>query len=38
MWKKEVTIETNATKERIWELWSDVENWKKWMQKSNNPN
>lgn len=30
MWKKEVTIETNATKERIWELWSDVENWKKW--------
>lgn len=30
MWKKEVTIEINATKERIWELWSDIENWKKW--------
>lgn len=30
MWKKEITIETNATKEKIWELWQDVENWKKW--------
>lgn len=30
MWKQEVTIETEATKEQIWELWSDVENWNKW--------
>ena len=30
MWKKEITIETKATKEQIWKLWSDVENWNKW--------
>lgn len=30
MWKKEITIETDATKEQIWKIWSDVENWNKW--------
>jgi uncharacterized protein YndB with AHSA1/START domain len=30
MWSKKITIETNASKERIWELWSDVENWRQW--------
>jgi hypothetical protein len=29
MWKQEITIETKATKEPIWKLWSDVENWNK---------
>lgn len=30
MWKKEVSIETPASREQIWSLWSDVENWNKW--------
>ncbi|PIE79239.1 MAG: hypothetical protein CSA15_03895 [Candidatus Delongbacteria bacterium] len=30
MWYREVTIKTNATREQIWNLWVDVENWKKW--------
>ncbi len=30
MWYREVTIKTNATREQIWSLWVDVENWKKW--------
>ncbi|PSM51941.1 hypothetical protein CBLAS_0526 [Campylobacter blaseri] len=30
MWAKKVTIETSATKEQIWNLYSDVENWNKW--------
>ena len=30
MWSKEVTIETNATPEQIWKLWSDVKNWNQW--------
>ncbi len=30
MWYKKVTIETNATKEQIWNLWTNVENWNKW--------
>ncbi|MBR0572646.1 MULTISPECIES: SRPBCC family protein [Pasteurellaceae] len=30
MWSKEVTIKTNATREQVWTLWSDVENWHKW--------
>ncbi len=32
MWSKKATvnIKTNATKEQIWSLWSDVENWNKW--------
>lgn len=30
MWSKEVSIRTNASKEQIWKLWSDVSNWKSW--------
>lgn len=30
MWKKEIIIETEATKEQIWKVWSDVQNWNKW--------
>ncbi len=30
MWYKKVTIETNATKEQIWKLWTNVENWNNW--------
>ncbi len=30
MWMKKVTIKTNASKEQIWKLWSDVANWNKW--------
>ncbi len=35
MWYKEVTIKTNATREQIWNLWIDVENWKNWDKKQN---
>lgn len=30
MWEYEHSIETNATPEAIWRLWSDVENWGAW--------
>ncbi|MCP4051139.1 MAG: polyketide cyclase/dehydrase and lipid transport [bacterium] len=30
MWKFSHNIEINATPETLWQLWSDVENWKKW--------
>ncbi|MHB8339152.1 MAG: SRPBCC family protein [Ignavibacteriaceae bacterium] len=30
MWSKEVTIQTNASREQIWELWADVKNWNIW--------
>jgi hypothetical protein len=30
MWQKEFSIKTDATNEKIWSLWTDVENWKKW--------
>ncbi len=32
MWSKKemVSVKTKATKEQIWDLWSDVENWNKW--------
>ncbi|WP_285249287.1 SRPBCC family protein [Pseudarthrobacter sp. efr-133-R2A-89] len=30
MWEYEHSIDTNATPEAIWRLWSDVENWGAW--------
>lgn len=30
MWTNEHSLVTNAPKENIWRLWSDVENWHKW--------
>lgn len=30
MWEYENSIETGATPESIWRLWSDVENWGAW--------
>ncbi len=30
MWSKKETIKTNATRKQIWNLWSDVKNWKQW--------
>jgi hypothetical protein len=30
MWCEEFIMETKATKEKIWSLWSDVKNWSKW--------
>ena len=30
MWEYENSIETAATPEAIWRLWSDVENWGSW--------
>ncbi len=30
MWYKKITIETNATKEQIWKLWTNVEKWNNW--------
>ncbi len=30
MWTKKVTIKTNASREQIWNLWSDAENWNHW--------
>ncbi len=35
MWYKKITIETNATKEQIWKLWTNVENWNNWTSKLN---
>jgi len=30
MWTAEHTIATNASKESVWKMWADVENWPKW--------
>ncbi|MFF1883411.1 SRPBCC family protein [Pseudarthrobacter sp. NPDC058196] len=30
MWEYEHSIETDATPEAVWRLWSDVENWGAW--------
>ena len=30
MWISEFSMEINVSKEKIWQLWTDVENWKKW--------
>ena len=30
MWQEEYVIETNIKKEKIWNLWEDVDNWNKW--------
>ncbi len=30
MWVKEFKIKTNASAEKIWEVYKDVKNWKKW--------
>jgi hypothetical protein len=30
MWEYENSIETTATPEAVWQLWSDVENWGAW--------
>ncbi|MCL4531166.1 MAG: SRPBCC family protein [Chloroflexi bacterium] len=30
MWTAEHTIVTNVSKESIWKVWADVENWPKW--------
>lgn len=30
MWTTRVTRKTTATKEQLWELWSDVSNWNTW--------
>lgn len=30
MWYTEVTKESNASKEAIWQLWKDAESWNQW--------
>jgi hypothetical protein len=30
MWIKEFSMECKASKEKIWSIWIDVENWKRW--------
>ena len=30
MWTTEHTLVTDATKESIWKVWADVENWSQW--------
>lgn len=30
MWIKEISIESNVSKESIWRLYHDVQNWNKW--------
>ena len=30
MWTTEHTIVTDASKESVWKVWADVENWSKW--------
>lgn len=30
MWSKEISINTNASKDQIWKIWTDVSNWKSW--------
>ena len=29
-WSTEISRQTTATKEQIWDLWADVANWKSW--------
>ncbi|MFN8381149.1 MAG: SRPBCC family protein [Anaerolineales bacterium] len=30
MWTAEYTVVTTASKEAVWKIWADVENWPKW--------
>ena len=30
MWSAEYTLVTDASKEAIWKIWADVENWRQW--------
>lgn len=30
MWTKKVTIKTKASREQVWKLWTDVNNWNTW--------
>jgi hypothetical protein len=30
MWTNEFVMETKVPEDKIWQLWTDVENWKKW--------
>lgn len=30
MWAKKVTLKTTASRENIWNLWTDVQNWSRW--------
>jgi uncharacterized protein YndB with AHSA1/START domain len=30
MWENEFSMETEASAAKVWQLWTDVENWKKW--------
>ena len=30
MWATEISRQTSATKEQVWNLWADVANWKSW--------
>lgn len=30
MWSAEYTVVTDVSKESIWKVWADVENWKQW--------
>lgn len=30
MWSAEYTVVTDVSKEAIWKMWADVENWKQW--------
>jgi hypothetical protein len=32
MWTAEHTVVTDATKESVWKVWADVEDWPKWDQ------
>ncbi len=32
MWTAEHTVVTDASKEAVWKVWADVENWKVWDQ------
>lgn len=33
MWTTEIELKTKAKKEQIWELWTDINNWKNWDQE-----
>jgi hypothetical protein len=30
MWQEEFIMEINVPEDKIWQLWTDVENWEKW--------
>lgn len=30
MWEKQISMEIEVTKAQIWDIWSDVKNWKTW--------